>query len=259
MSSSIAVASGKGGVGKTTIAVNLALTLRQMGQKVALLDTDFGLANSHIILGINPKKTIRDLLKNNLSINEIIENGPLGLKFVSGGSGLIDILNVETNTIFQVIRAFDPLNKLVDTLVVDIPAGASDHSLSFSAAVDRLLIVLVGEPTSFMDAYTTIKAASIEKGIRNFSVVINMAENNDTAKYTFERFHKIVDKFLDVNLNHVGSIPKSNKIQQAIVKKLPIVLNKNAELEAVAFKRLAKNVINSATNRNKGIRFFSES
>lgn len=257
MANSIAIASGKGGVGKTTIAVNLALTLIKMGSKLCLFDTDFGLANSHIILGINPRKTIRDVIKNNASINEVIENGPGSLKFISGGSGLIDILNIEKNSIFQVIRALDPLEKLIDTLIVDTPAGASDNSILFAAAVDRLLIVLVKEPTSFHDAYTFIRAANMEKGIRNFSVVVNMVDNEEAGKQTFEKFHKVTDKFLDVNLSYAGSIPKSMKLQQSIVKKLPIVLNKDAELEALAFKRLAKNVIKSAANGNKGIRFFS--
>ncbi len=257
MVSSVAIASGKGGVGKTTIAVNLALTLIKMGSKVSLFDTDFGLANSHIILGINPRKTIRDVIKNNSSINDVIENGPAGLKFISGGNGLIDILNIEKNAIFQVIRALEPLEKIINTLIVDTPAGASDNSILFSAAVDRLVIVLVGEPTSFLDAYTFIKAANLEKGIRNFSVVVNMVDNDEAGKKTFEKFHKITDKFLDVNLSFAGSIPKSIKLQQSIVKKLPIVLNKSAELETLAFKRIAKHIVNSASNSNKGIRFFS--
>ena len=111
MSSSIAIASGKGGVGKTTIAVNLSLTLRQMGSRVSLMDADFGLANAHILLGINPKKTIRDLLKNGLPLEDIIETGPLGLRFISGGNGLIDILNIEKNSKYQLIRALQSNSK----------------------------------------------------------------------------------------------------------------------------------------------------
>jgi flagellar biosynthesis protein FlhG len=153
----------------------------------------------------------------------------------------------------------DPLEKLVDTMIVDIPAGASDNSLSFASAVDKLLIVLVGEPTSFMDAYTFIKAANIETGVRNFSVVVNMADNEAVATSNFEKFRRIVDKFLDVNINFAGYVPKSKKLQQSIVKRLPIVLNKEAELEIVSFQRLAKNVIKSGVNRNNGIRFFSGS
>ena len=154
MTTSIAVASGKGGVGKTSIAVNLALTLSRQGSRVVLFDADFGLANSHILLGVNPKKTAQDILISKTPIKESLSPGPLGLKFLSGGSGLTELLNLEVKARYELIRSFDSLAETTDVLVVDVPAGASDSSITFSAAVDRLVVILVGEPTSFMDAYT---------------------------------------------------------------------------------------------------------
>ena len=259
MSNSIAIASGKGGVGKTTVAVNLALTLSQIGSKISLMDADFGLANAHILLGINPKKTIRDVLKNSMLIEDVIERGPQGLKFISGGNGLIDILNIEKNSKYQLIRSLDPIENYTDTLIVDIPAGASENSMTFASAVDRLVIVLVGEPTSFMDAYTFIKTAKLDYNLHNFSILVNMAESDRAARETFQRFQDIVGKFLDANLTFAGGIPRGKKIQNAIIRKLPIVLDKEAELESLAFQRLSKNVIKAGENRHNGIRFFSES
>ena len=259
MSNSIAVASGKGGVGKTTVAVNLALTLSQMGSKIALMDADFGLANAHILLGINPKKTIRDVLKNDMAVEDVIETGPQGLKFISGGNGLIDILNIEKNSKYQLIRSLDPIERYTNTLIVDIPAGASENSMTFASAVDKLVIVLVGEPTSFMDAYTFIKTASLDYNLHNFSIIVNMADSEKTAGETFKKFQTIVGKFLDVNLTFAGGILRTKKIQNAIIRKLPVVLDEEAELEKLAFQRLSKNIIKAGENRHNGIRFFSKS
>ena len=259
MSKSIAVASGKGGVGKTTIAVNLALTLSQMGSKISLMDADFGLANAHIMLGVNPKRTIRDVLKNGLSVEDVIESGPNGLKFISGGSGLIDILNVDKNSMFQLINSINPIEKYTDKLVVDIPAGASEQSMTFASAVDKLVIVLVGEPTSFMDAYTFIKSANLDYDIQNFSIVVNMVDNEESAQRIFSKFQNAVIKFFDANLTFVGGIPRSKKVQNAIMKKTPVVLDNEAELEKLAFQRVAKNIIKTGENKHNGIRFFSKS
>ena len=154
MATSIAVASGKGGVGKTSMSVNLSLIFAQMEKRTTLLDADFGMANAHILLGVKPEYFISDTLKGNASISQTLCTGPKGLKFASGGSGLIDMLNLDKK---QGIKQYGCLTKLLndtDILVVDVPAGASDSSLAFVSAADKVLVVLVGEPTSFLDAYS---------------------------------------------------------------------------------------------------------
>ena len=256
MAISIAVASGKGGVGKTSIAVNLALSLTSTGGRVALLDADFGLANSHILLGVNPRKTVQDFLESNATLPEIVSTGPLGLKFISGGSGLTNMLNIEKASRYSLIRSMEPLENEVDFLVVDIPAGASDSSIAFVSASDRILVVLVGEPTSFMDAYTLIKAANLEMGVKNFSIVVNMAENSHQAKIHFEKFQAIATRFLEVNVNFAGAIPFSRKMRESVVKRKPLVLQNGESMEKSAFKDLSMAIQKPFENTIDGIRFF---
>ena len=133
MTISIAIASGKGGVGKTSIAVNLSLTLSRLGSRVVLFDADFGLANSHILLGVNPTKTAQDILVSKTPVQEVLAPGPLGLKFLSGGSGLTELLNLEVKARYELIRTLDVIQESTDVLVVDVPAGASDSSITSSS------------------------------------------------------------------------------------------------------------------------------
>ena len=167
MTISIAVASGKGGVGKTNCAVNLSLSLTKMGKKVVLFDTDFGMANAHILLGTNPKHTAADFLRGTAGLESILSDGPSDLRFIAGGSGLLELLNLDNHARYQMLQSLSELENEIDYLVVDTPAGASESSLFFASAVAVPLIVLVAEPTSFLDAYAFIKAAHIEKNIQN--------------------------------------------------------------------------------------------
>ena len=257
MATTIAVTSGKGGVGKTSIAVNLAITLKNLGSRVHLFDADYGMANAHVLLGVNPEYVISDLIAQKTDMKQLVCNGPNGIKLISGGAGFIELLNIENDVRYQTIRAMNAIEDDTDYLVVDVAAGASDGTLAFVAAADRVLVVLVGEPTSFLDAYALIKAAHLENGVRNFCVLVNMSSNDDQAQSYFEKFRETVSQFLDVSLHYVGAFPMSAKLRTSIVKRKPVSLDEANAKEILALQRIAANVIKSPVNSPDGIRFFS--
>ena len=258
MTVSIVVASGKGGVGKTSVSVNLGLCFARQGRRTVLFDADFGMANAHILIGANPKRFIVDVLDGSAAMADILCDAPNGMKFISGGSGLLEMLNLDKSTRYQTIRMVDELRDSADVLIVDAPAGASDNSIAFVAAADHVVIVLVGEPTSFLDAYSLIKAANVETNVQNFSVVVNMARNATEARAHFDKFNTIVARFLDVNLNFAGHLPLSERMRRAIVKRRPIGVESQQLPENQAFMEMSKAVLESPQNTHSGIRFFSE-
>ena len=258
MSETLAIASGKGGVGKTTISVNLALTQSNSG-RCLLLDADMGMANAHILLGINPKTSVRDVIKGNLSLENAIVKGPNNIHFLSGGSGITELLSIDETKKFNFIRSFETLTNKVDNLYVDVSAGADEMALNMISASDKLLIVLVNEPTSFMDAFTLIKACNLELKFKEFCIITNMVNNEHQGKLVFKKFKDIVTKFYDVNLNHIGSLMNMKEIKNSVLKKQPIVLNKKNKNIISLFNRLLKNINNASKNRHNGIKFFNNS
>ena len=255
MAFSVAVASGKGGVGKTSIAINVALSLAKMGYRTCLLDTDFGVANAHILLGIDPKQNMSDMLQNQASLVDLCTPAPFGLKFISGGSGMVDILNLDSAARFQIVRSTETLAQSTDILIVDVPAGASDATLNFVSAADRPLIVLVGEPTSFMDAYSLIKAAFLEADIKHFYLAVNMANSEVQAQDHFSRFRDITNRFLDVQLTYVGHIPYSNALRKSVIERKPIITRPEPSRETVAFQKISKGLLTGPINETNGIRY----
>tara|TARA_B100000131_G_scaffold321395_1_gene371999 strand:+ start:3033 stop:3809 length:777 start_codon:yes stop_codon:yes gene_type:complete len=256
MAVSLAIASGKGGVGKTTVSVNLSLALAQAGKRVVLLDADFGMANSHVLLGINPKYNIADYLSGKCNINDLIIEAPSNLKFIAGGTAVNDLLNSKEQDRYKVIRGMQELSSSTDILIVDAAAGGADSTLDFVGASDQVLIVVEGEPTSIMDAYALIKAAHLERNVKNFSIFINKASSEVEAKQNFKVFQRVVDNHLDARVHFCGYLPMSAVLKKAVIMKKPVMIHNQKSKEGVAFQKLAGIMLKAAINEPQGIRFF---
>ena len=220
---SIAIASGKGGVGKTNIAVNLSVGLALMGQHVMLFDADLGLANADILLGLRPTRTLHDLVAGRVEdLDEILVEGPGGLKLVPSASGIGAMANLTPAEHAGLIRAFSAYDKPLDVLVVDTAAGVQDSVTSFCRAVQAVFIVVCDEPASLTDAYALIKVLKTQHGVDRFQVCVNMAQDMKSAREMFVRLTDVCDHFLGgVSLDLAGVLPRDPGVHEAVVRQQP--------------------------------------
>ena len=256
MTNTIAITSGKGGVGKTTIAVNVALSLAMQNKETLLLDADLGMANAHILLGINPKFSLEDFVTGNSSLDKVITTTKNNLKFVSGGNAINNLLNLSDLERHKIIKSFNDLKKKPEYMLIDVGAGAEASSMTFLASADKVIVVITGEPTSFIDAYTLIKTSFLDYKINNFGIIINMAASPMQAELNFEKFQSITHKFLDVNLKYVGQIPNSQRIRNSIISRTAVVSSKNNNIETKSFNELSSKLLLIETNKTGSIKFF---
>ncbi|MFC0118903.1 MinD/ParA family ATP-binding protein [Pseudoalteromonas xiamenensis] len=235
----IAVTGGKGGVGKTNVSLNTAIAMGQQGHRVLVLDADLGLANCDVMLGLRVEKNLSHVLSGECELDEILVEGPAGIKIVPATSGSQNMVELTPAEHAGLIRAFSELNTEFDVLIVDTAAGISDMVLSFSRAAQDVMVVVCDEPTSITDAYALIKVLSREHGVYKFKIVANMVRSLREGQELFAKLSKVTDRFLDVALEMVATIPfdenmrKSSRRQKTIVELFP---NSPA---AVAFRGLA--------------------
>jgi len=223
----IAVASGKGGVGKTNVSVNLSLALAETGKKVMLLDADLGLANVDLMLGLKSQFNLSHVINGERKLEDIIIKGPDDLMIVPAASGTQMMSELSPQQHAGMIRAFGELNMDIDTLVIDSSAGISDSVVSFCKAAHEILVVVCDEPASLTDAYALIKVMNQDHGIQRFQVLANMVHSDQEASQLFAKLNHVAGLYLDVNLNMLGYIPyddslkKSVKKQKAVLKAFP--------------------------------------
>lgn len=254
MTISIAISGGKGGVGKTIIATNLAIFLAKQRKKTLLVDADFGMANAHILLGINPSQGINTFLDGKYDIEDLKINVMDNLDLIPGGSGENTILNLDCQERGKFIRNIYAQRGDYDYQIVDTSAGASRGTLDFCAACNQFIVVIVGEPTSFLDAYSLIKAAHLDYGIDNFGVIVNQASNAQQGTQLYKKFVDITKKFISVNQRYIGYLPQTNLIKSSVINRKPALQSDKAAAEYEAFSTIHSNLKLLSDNHYSGLR-----
>jgi flagellar biosynthesis protein FlhG len=235
----IAVASGKGGVGKTQIAVNLAVALAQRGRKTLLLDADLGLANVDVLLGLRPAATLEHVMSGECELDDVVVAGPANLKIVPGGSGISRLANLSPLEQSGLVNAFSSLTMAADVMVVDVATGVDRLVLGFCGAASEVVVVLCDEPASLTDAYALVKLLARERGVRRFRVLCNRVRNRVHGQALFTRFLAVCDRFLAVSLTHFGSVPEDAIFSRAAEAQRAVVDGYPSSPAGAALKELA--------------------
>ncbi len=238
----ISVTSGKGGVGKTSLVVNLAIGLAREGKSVLLLDADLGLANVDVMLGIRPRYTLNDVFEGRRSLEEIIVSGPEGISIIPAASGIESICNLDSSRRVLLMEAVESLGMAFDYILIDTQAGIGPDVLFFNSASSEIVCVINPEPTSLTDAYALIKVLSREYGERAISVVANEVADDAEGKHTFQRLQKVVERFLRVELNYLGCIPSDSSVAEAVRSQRALLEIYPSSKAGLAASRLARKI-----------------
>ncbi|MBQ6813945.1 MAG: MinD/ParA family protein [Lachnospiraceae bacterium] len=224
----ITVTSGKGGVGKSSVAINIAMQFRKQGKSVIIFDADFGLANIEVMFGAIPKYNLADMIFRGKGFKDIIVEGPEGIGFISGGSGINGLGNMNREQVQYLVYKLKELETLADIIIIDTGAGISDSVLEFVASSGEVLLVTTPEPTSITDAYALLKAlnarSSFDKELCTIKVVANRVANHEEGKNLYNKLEVVVSKFLNIQLKYLGSIPLDMNMSKAVMQQKPIAI-----------------------------------
>ncbi len=235
----IAVTGGKGGVGKTSISVNLAAAMAGAGKRVVLLDGDLGLANVDVFLGLSPRYTLAHVLSGERTLEEVIMTAPQGFQIVPAASGIADLANLDARAHLGLVQAFSQLTTLVDVMIVDTAAGIGHGVTQFSQAAQQVIVAICDDPASLTDAYALVKVLSRNHGVNRFRIVTNMIRGAGGGAELFQRFERVTTRFLDVILDFAGEIPEDEYLRHAIRAQRPVTEAYPGSPAAQAFKKLA--------------------
>ena len=256
----ITVTSGKGGVGKSSISVNLAIELARMGKLVLIMDVDFGLANIEVMLGIRPEYNLADMMFRGKSLADIVIKGPEGIGFISGGSGIHELTSLTREQIVNLTMRLVELDEMADIVIIDTGAGIADAVLEFVSASTEVLLVATPEPTSITDAYALLKTlyrkSEFSAENTRIKVIANRVTAQNEGRELFEKINLVVKKFLKFGMEYLGDIPQDEQVSKAIIRQKPVVLSAPDSGAGKALRKLATKLAGASVpppDERKGI------
>jgi flagellar biosynthesis protein FlhG len=256
----IAVTSGKGGVGKSNIVVNLGLALAKMGQKVLLIDADLGLANLDILLGLSPRFTIHDLLSLRRSLSEVMVEGPEGIRVLPASSGIPELADLDKHQKMFLLSELDDYSENIDVVLIDTGAGISRNVLFFNIAAQERIVVANNEPTSITDAYALIKVLASQYGENHYKLLVNGLVKPQDGEMVYRTMLRVTERFLGrgISLEYLGVIPYDEAIPRAVLKQQPVLTLFPQAKVSRSFNSLAKRLWNlsAPTEMGSNIKFF---
>lgn len=238
----VAVTGGKGGVGKTSVSINLGIGLCARGRRVVLLDADLGLANVDVLLGLRARRNLADVLSGECGLADIMLEGPGGLRIIPASSGTQSMVALSPAQHAGLIHAFSEIADSLDVLIVDTAAGISDSVVSFVRAAQECLVVVCNEPSSIADSYALMKLLNREHGMHRFRVLTNQVRSPQEGRALFHKLEQVCERFLDVMLHHIGEVPYDDTVRKCIQRQRAVLDAAPGSRAAAAFRTLAERV-----------------
>lgn len=244
----ITITSGKGGVGKSNTAINLAVQFKKRGKRVVILDADFGLANIEIMFGTIPKHNLCDLIYQGKNITEIITWGPEEIGFISGGSGIAGLSNLSREYLTYIIQNLAQLDALADVIIVDTGAGIAEAVMEFLVASGEIIVVTTPEPTSITDSYSLLKALNrhprFHRENSTIKVIANRVSSDDEADSLYNKLNTVVTRYLSLPIEYLGAIPYDKMLSTAVMQQMPVSIAHPNARSAKAYEDIANRLMN---------------